>query len=50
MDGGSSINILYIKTFQEMSLTRKQLQPSSTLFHGIVPGKSLTQWAKYTSS
>ena len=40
MDGGSSINILYFKTFQEMSLTRKQLQPSSTVFHGIVPGKS----------
>ena len=39
MDGGSSINILYFKTFQEMSLTRKQLQPSSTIFHGIVPGK-----------
>src|SRR4051812_9052860 len=39
MDGGSIINILYFKTFKQMSLTRKQLQPSSMVFHGIVPGK-----------
>ena len=40
MDGGSSINILYYDTFLRMSLTHKQLQPSNTVFHGIVPGKS----------
>ena len=40
MDGGSSINILYYETFCRMSLTQKQLQPSNTVFHGIVPGKS----------
>ena len=40
MDGGSSINILYYDTFRRMGLTQKQLQPSNTVFHGIVPGKS----------
>ena len=40
MDGGSSINILYHETFCRMGLTNKQLQPSATTFHGIVPGKS----------
>ena len=40
MDGGSSINILYYKTFCRMGLTHKQLQPSNTVFHGIVPSKS----------
>lgn len=40
MDGRSSINILYFKTFQDMSLAWKQLQPSSMVFHGIIPGNS----------
>ena len=40
MDGGSSINILYYETFQRMGLTDKNLRPSNTVFHGVVPGKS----------
>jgi hypothetical protein len=40
MDGGSSINILYYDTFRRMNLLDKQLTPSSTVFHGIVPRKS----------
>jgi hypothetical protein len=40
MDGGSSINILYYDTFRRMGLTEKDLTPSSTVFHGIIPGKS----------
>src|SRR5664279_2745589 len=40
MDGGSSINILYYDTFKRMNLSEKQLHPTLTLFHGIVPGKS----------
>src|SRR3954467_2363134 len=40
MDGGSSINILYYDTFRRMGLTDKDLRPSNTVFHGIVPGKS----------
>ena len=39
MDGGSSINILYYETFLHMGLKDSQLQPTSTIFHGIVPGK-----------
>ena len=39
MDGGSS-NILYHDTFCRMNLTDKDLKPSSTIFHGMVPGKS----------
>ena len=40
MDEGSAINILYYETFVRMNLKRSQLQPTSTIFHGIVPGKS----------
>ena len=40
MDGGSSINILYYETFRRMGLTDKNLKPSNTIFHGMVPGKS----------
>src|SRR3954467_6341914 len=40
MDGGSSINILYYETFRRMGLGDKDLRPSNTVFHGVVPGKS----------
>ena len=40
LDGGSSINILYYETFRRMGLTDKNLRPSNTVFHGVVPGKS----------
>ena len=40
MDGGSSINILYYETFRRMGLTDKNLKPSNTVFHGVLPGKS----------
>ena len=40
MDGGSSINILYYDTFRRMGLTDKNLKPSNTVFHGVVPSKS----------
>ena len=40
MDGGSSINILYYDTFNRMKLLDRQLIPTETVFHGIVPGKS----------
>src|SRR3954468_255168 len=40
MDGGSSINILYYETFRCMGLTDKDIRPSNTVFHGVVPGKS----------
>lgn len=39
MDGGSIIYILYYDTFHRMGLTDKNLKPSNTVFHGVVPGK-----------
>ena len=41
MDGGSSINILYYETFRRMGLTDKSLKQSNTVFHDVVPGKSV---------
>ena len=40
IDGGSSINILYRDTMEKLNIKAKQLQPSRTVFHGIVPGLS----------
>jgi hypothetical protein len=39
MDGGSSINIMYVDTLRQMKIPESRLRPSSTTFHGIVPGK-----------
>ena len=38
MDGGSSINILYIATLRRMRFSKSQLSHSNVKFHGIVPG------------
>ena len=48
MDGGSSINILYYDTFHRMNLTDKDLKQSSTILHGVVPGKSAYPVGKIT--
>ena len=40
IDGGSSINILYRDTLEKLNVKRKQLMPTRTMFHGIVPGLS----------
>ena len=48
MDGGSSINILYYDTFQRLRLKDSSLQPTSTVFHGIVPGRSAQPMGKIT--
>ena len=39
MDGGSSINILYLETLKRMRLSETQLKHSTVKFHGIVPGR-----------
>jgi hypothetical protein len=39
MDGGSSLNILYAHTLRLMGIGLNQLQPSTTPFHGVAPGK-----------
>jgi hypothetical protein len=36
--GGSSLNIVYMSTLESMGIQRSQLRPSSTPFHGVVPG------------
>ena len=38
IDGGSSINILYRDTLEKLNVKTKQLMPTRTVFHGIVPG------------
>jgi hypothetical protein len=39
MDGCSSLNLMYLNTFEGLALTHDQLQRSSHLFYGVVPGK-----------
>jgi hypothetical protein len=42
IDGGSSLNILFLKTFDQMGLSRSLLHPSRAPFHGIVAGIAAT--------
>jgi hypothetical protein len=42
IDGGSSLNILFLKTFDQMGLSRSLLHTSRAPFHGIVPGAAAT--------
>ena len=44
MDGGSSINIMYIDTLLKMGLNKTQLTHSDTVFHGVVLGGKLNPW------
>ena len=40
IDGGSSLDLIFTKTLMELGLSVSDLQPSSSPFHGIVPGKT----------
>jgi hypothetical protein len=42
VDGGSSLNLLFLKTFNQMELSRSLLRPSWAPFHSIVPGTAAT--------
>jgi hypothetical protein len=42
IDEGCSLNILFVKTFNQMGLPRLALWPSWALFHGIVPDAAVT--------
>jgi len=39
MDGGNSLNIIYLETVDLLGINRAQLQPSAGGFHGVVPRK-----------
>ena len=40
INGGSNINILYRDTMTKLGLEAKDLEPTQTIFHDIVPGLS----------
>src|SRR3954469_7520423 len=42
IDGGSAINILYRDTLIKLGISESELEPSRTIFHGIVTGLSCT--------
>jgi hypothetical protein len=42
VDGGSSLNILFLKTFDQIGLSRYLLCPNWVPFHGIVTGVAAT--------
>src|ERR1041384_7288074 len=42
MDGGSSMNIIFVSTLQKMLIPRSVWKKSSTVLHGVVPGKAAT--------
>jgi hypothetical protein len=39
MDGGSSLNIMYVETLIKLGLTKTQLRHSAVTFYGVVPGR-----------
>ena len=39
MDGGSSLDIIYLETLNLLGIERAQLQPSAGGFRGVIPGK-----------
>ena len=39
MDGGSSLNIMYAHTLELMGIGLDKQRPSTSLFHGVAPGK-----------
>src|SRR4051812_41310490 len=48
MDGGSSINILYLDTFRRLRLPQSMIEITHTMFHGIVPGRKAYPIGKVT--
>ena len=39
MDGGSTINIMYLSTYKRLNLPKGLVDPTTCTFHGIVPGR-----------
>jgi hypothetical protein len=48
VNGGSSVNILFLKTFDQMGLSKKMLRPSQTPFHGMLSGAAATPISQIT--
>src|SRR3954469_6147267 len=48
MDGGSSINILYLDTFRRLRPPQSMIETTHTTFHGIVPGRKAYPIGKVT--
>ena len=48
MDGGSSINILYLDTFRRLRLPQSMIETTYTTLHGIVPGRKAYPIGKVT--
>jgi hypothetical protein len=48
VDGGNSLNIMFLKTFNHMGLSRSTLHPNRSPFHGIVPGVAATPIGQIT--
>jgi hypothetical protein len=46
--GGSSLNILFLKTFDQMGLPKSVLHPYRAPFHGIVPRAAMTPIGQIT--
>ncbi|KAI4983752.1 hypothetical protein ZWY2020_025618 [Hordeum vulgare] len=46
VDGGNSINILYLDTLLKLGLKDTDVLPTNTVFHGIVPGQSCSPIGK----
>ena len=40
IDGGSSLNILFVRTLDEMQIPRTELNQCGAPFHGIIPETS----------
>jgi hypothetical protein len=39
MDGGNSLNIMYVETLTKLGLAKTQLHHSAITFYGVVPGR-----------
>ncbi len=48
MDGGSSINILYVEMLHRMKISETQMNHSSVIFHGVVPGRQANSLGEIT--
>jgi hypothetical protein len=48
VDGGSSENILFLKTFDQMGFSRAMVHPSRAPFHGIDPSAAATPVGQIT--